>query len=130
MNRKDFLITLWKNGMQPILMIGGVFICLNFLYHVFTESGTERFLTLFVVGVGLLILVIQLLSQLFHSWLESVSATFPDSIKFWLNIIRKTIDYLLPTVLGMVIYRTWMEDREAVAIVLAVLLLNRIRDII
>lgn len=118
--------------MQPILMIGVIFLCLNFLYHVFTESDTERFLTLFVVGVGLLILVIQLLSQLFHLWLErvSVTVTISDSIKFWLKIIRKTIDYLLPIVLGMLIYHFWKEDRETVAIVLVVLLFNRIQEII
>lgn len=130
MNRKEFLINVWRKGIKPILIFGVIFFCGNFLYHVIAESGTERFLTILTIGLGLLILTTYLIGQLFKSLTVKINAILPEPVKLWLRIIGNILNYLSPLILGIIIYHFWKEDWIMAAIVLGALLIQRIGEII
>ena len=130
MNRKEFLITVWEKGIQPILLIGIIFFCLKFLFTVFTESGTERFVTILIIVFGLIMLTISLIGQLFKSFTEKLYSKLPESVILWLRIVEKFLDFVAPLLLGALIYHFWKEDWMSAAIVVGVLMVQRILDII
>lgn len=98
MNRKEFIITGWKKIIIPILVIGIIFFCIQFIYNVFITSGTERFLTVLVIGFGLLMLIAYLIGNLFKSLSEKINAILPEPVKLWLRIINKFLNYLSPII--------------------------------
>src|SRR5690606_21004271 len=102
------------------------FFCVKFLYNVFTESGTERFVTIFTIALGLLILIMYLIGLLFKSLTEKLNSILPESIKLWLRVIGKILNYISPVILGVIIYHFWKEDWITAVIVLGVLLIQRI----
>ena len=130
MNRKDFLITVWRKGLKPILLVGIIFFCVKYILNVFTESGTERFATILTLGFGLLILSIYLTNLLFTSLLEKINSILPEQIKLWIRVIGKIMDYISPIILGMIIYHFWKQNWVMSALVLGILLLERIAGII
>ena len=130
MNRKDFLISVWRKGIKPILLVGIIFFCVNFIFNVFNESGTERFATIVILGFGLLILSIYLTNLFFTSLSEKINSLLPEQVKLWIRVIGKIIDYISPIILGLMIYHFWKQDWVIPAIVLGVLLLERIAEII
>ena len=130
MNRKDFLISVWRKGIKPILLVGIIFFCVNFIFNVFNESGTERFATILILGFGLLILSIYLTNLFFTSLSEKINSLLPEQVKLWIRVIGKIIDYISPIILGLMIYHFWKKDWVIPAIVLGVLLLERIAEII
>lgn len=130
MDRKEFLITVWRKGVIPILLIGIIFFCVKFLYNVFAESGTERFVTILILGFGLLMLTMYLIGLIFKSLMGKLSSILPEPIKLWIRVIGKILNYISPIILGMIVYHFWKEDWIMAAIVLGVLLLQRIVEII
>lgn len=129
MDRKEFLITVWKKGVKPILLIIIIFFCGKFLYNVFSESGSERFLTILIIGFGLLMLIAYLIGQLFKSLTKKLNSILPEMVKLWIRVIGKFLDYISPIILGMIIYHFWKEDWVIAAIVLGILLIQRIVEI-
>ena len=130
MDRKEFLITVWKKGIKPILIIGVIFFCVKFLYNIITENGPERFATILILGFGLLILTLSLVGLLFETLTKKVKSILPHSIKLWFRIIGKFLNYISPIVLGMIIYHFWKDDRKTAAVILGVILIQRIQEII
>ncbi|KQC32660.1 hypothetical protein AAU57_04480 [Nonlabens sp. YIK11] len=130
MDRKEFLITVWKQGIKPILIIGVIFFCGKFIYNIFAESGTERFVTILIIGFGLLMLTAHLIGYFFNSLTEKLKTIFPEKVKIWLGVINRLLDYISPIILGVIIYHFWKEDWITAAIVLGVLLIQRIGEII
>ncbi|PQJ15337.1 hypothetical protein [Aureicoccus marinus] len=75
MNRKEFLITSWQKGLKPLLLVGVLVFCIKFLNEVIAESGTERMILIVLLGYGLFLLSIQLLSSLFQSVTDCMSSS-------------------------------------------------------
>ena len=130
MNRKEFLLTLWAKGIKPVLTVIVIFFCGKFLYNVFDEDGTERAFVIATIELGLLILTLYLVGQLFKSLKEKINSLLPESIKFWLKVANKTLNYISPIILGAVIYHFWKDDWFVAAFVMGVLLIEKISDII
>lgn len=130
MDRKAFLITVWKKGLKPLLLIAVIFFCLKFMYNVFMESGTERFLTLLILGFAVLWITADLLGRMFKSARTKMKTRLPESTKHWIRIMGKFLNYVAPLILGMIIYHFWQEDWKAAAFVLSILLMERIISII
>ena len=130
MNRKEFLITSWQKGLKPLLLVGVLVFCIKFLYKVIAESGTERMILIVLLGYGLFLLSIQLLSSLFQSVTDKFNALLPDSLKTGIRVILKILDYVSPLVLGVILYEFWKEDWITASIIMGALLVFRIAEII
>ncbi len=130
MDRKEFLITVWKKGIKPILIIGVIFFCSKFLYNIFAESGTERFVTILIVGLGLLMLTAHLIGHLFNTVTEKLKTLLPEQVKIWFRVIDRFLNYISPIILGAIIYHFWKEDWISAMIVLGIILIQRIQVII
>lgn len=130
MNRKEFLIAVWEKGIKPTLLIAVIFLSVKFLYNVITESGRERLVTILIIGLGLLILTTYLIGQLFKSLITRLNSKLPESVKLWLRISKRILDYVSPIILGVIIYYFWQEDWIMTAIVLGVLMIQRIAALI
>ena len=130
MNRKEFLITSWKKGLKPLLIVVGIVFCLKFLYEVIAADGMERMILIFLLGYGLFMLGIQLLSILFQSATQRLNTVLPNSLKMGIRVIIKMLDYISPIVLGVILHQFWKEDWITASIVMAVLLVFRIAELI
>lgn len=137
MNRKEFFITVWEflisvweKGIKPILLIGIIFFCIKFLFNAFTESGSERFVIIFALGIGLLLLTIHLIKMIFKSLTKKLNSILPESIKLCIRVIGKTLNYMSPIIFGIIIYHFWNENSIASVIILGILLIQRIGEII
>ena len=130
MNRKEFLISIWKNGLKPILFVATIYFCLKFLYNTFAENGTERFLTILIFDLGLLLITLELIGFAFSSIIKKIYSTLSDSLKLWLRIARKTFNYIAPIVLGAIVYNLWEKDWFIAAFFIGFLLIQRIAEII
>lgn len=130
MDRKEFLKTVWEKALRPILLIAIIFYCVKFLYNVFIESGTARFVTILILGFGILLLTAFLLGQVFKSMVTRINAALPESIKLGTRIIGKFLNYISPIILGMIVYHFWQEDWKIAALVLSALLIQRFTEII
>ncbi len=71
-----------------------------------------------------------LIGQLFKSLITRIYSTFADSVKSWVRIIGKFLNYISPIILGMIIYHLWKEDWKTAAIILGILLFQRLTEII
>jgi hypothetical protein len=101
----------------------------KFLYNVFSESGTERFVTILTLGFGLFVLIMYLIGLLFKSFTDKLNSIIPESVKLWIRALGKILNFMSPIILGMIIYHFWNEDWIMAAIVLTVLLIQRIVEI-
>lgn len=130
MDRKQFIWTIWRKGLRPILLIAILFFCLKFLYNVFTESGVERFAIILLLGLGVLYAIVYLMGQALKSIFTKINLMLPEGIKFWLGIMSKIFDYAAPIIAGMLLYHFWRENWKTAATMIGVLLIQRIREII
>jgi hypothetical protein len=130
MDRKEFLLVVWKKGIKPTLLIVTIFFCVRFLYKDLTEGGTIRFLTALIIGFGLLTLIGSLVLLLFHSLTEKLNTFLPEPVKLRIRVIRKLLNYFTPIVLGIMIYHFWKEDWLMTATMFGVLLIQKTVELI
>lgn len=130
MDRKTFLITVWKKALKPLLLIAVIFFCLKFMYNIFMESGTERFLTILILSFAVLWISAHSLGQIFKAARTKIYARLSASTKRWISIIGKFLNYVAPLILGMIVYHFWQEDWKAAVFVLGLVLIERITLII
>lgn len=130
MDRKEFMITVWKKGIIPVILLGLIFLCGKFLFNAFAESGIERIVMIFVLGLGVLMPTAYLIELVFKSWTSKLYAILPESFKFWVRVFQKIMKYIAPIILGMIIYHFWLEDWLSAAVILGVVLIQIIADII
>jgi hypothetical protein len=130
MDRKEFIITVWKKGIKPLLLIGIIFLCGKFLYNVFAESGAERSITILIIGLGLLILTLYFIGLFFKSLTKKLNSILPEPIKLWIRIVGNFLNEIALIIIGMILYHFGKEDWGAVTIFLGVFLIRRILEII
>jgi uncharacterized membrane protein YhdT len=137
MNRRDFfikvwnaLISIWKKWIIPILLIGIIFFCIKFIFKAIVENGSERVVAIFAFVIGLVILTAHFIKMLFYSFSKKLNSILPESIKLWLLIISKTLNYLSPVIFGIMIYHFWNEKSITEVIILSLLLVHKIGEII
>jgi hypothetical protein len=130
MDREEFLVTSWKKGLKPILLITLLIFCVFFLYKAVFENGAWRIITIALLGIGILMITANLLGELFKKAIQKIYSRLPDSAKLWIRIIRQIINYLSPIILGIIIYHFWMKDSISGVLVGGVLLIQRIAEII
>lgn len=130
MDRKEFLITVWKKGVIPVMLLGLIFLCGKFLFNVFAKNGAERIVMIFVLGLGVIMLTAYLIELVFKSLTRKLHASMPESIKSWISVLQKFSKYISPILLGVIIYHFWLEDWLSATVMLGVVLIQRIVEII
>lgn len=130
MDRKEFLIISWKKAIKPILLIGVILFCVQFLYAVFTERGPERLVTVLIIELGVLFLTAYLIGQLFRSWIKKIYSHLPESVRPWMSIIGKILNYSSPLLFGILVYFFWKEGWVTAAIVLGIVLIQQIVELV
>jgi uncharacterized membrane protein YhdT len=137
MNRKEFfikvwngLISIWKKWIKPILLIGIIFFCIKFILKAIVENGSERVVVIVAFAIGLVVLTAHFIKIFFNSVTEKLNSILPESIKLWLRIISKTLNYISPVIFGIIIYHFWNEKSITAVIVLSLLLVHKIGEII
>jgi len=130
MDRKEFLLNLWRKWLKPILMIISVIICVIFVYRVFSENGSQRKISLLVVGIGAVMLIAQMFQTVFEKFITKIKQKLSPSVRYWMSICLMVIDYVAPIILGMMAYHFWKVDWFLTASVLTILIVNQVFKII
>ena len=137
MNRREFfikvwntLISIWKKWIRPILLIGIIFLCVKLIFKAIVENGSERVVVIVAFVIGLVILTAHLMKILFNSFTKKLNSILPESIKFWLRIISKILNYISPVIFGIIIYHFWNENSIKTVMILSLLLVYKIGEII
>ncbi|MEF3077378.1 hypothetical protein [Winogradskyella poriferorum] len=137
MNRREFfikvwntLISIWKKWIRPILLIGIIFLCVKLIFKAIVENGSERVVVIVAFVIGLVILTAHLMKILFNSFTKKLNSILPESIKFWLRILSKILNYISPVIFGIIIYHFWNENSIKTVIILSLLLVYKIGEII
>ncbi|WP_336127155.1 hypothetical protein [Mesoflavibacter sp. CH_XMU1422-2] len=137
MNRREFfikvwntLISIWKKWIRPILLIGIIFLFVKFIFKAIVENGSERVVVIVAFVIGLVILTAHLMKIFFNSFTKKLNSILPESIKFWLRILSKILNYISPVIFGIIIYHFWNENSIKTVIILSLLLVYKIGEII
>ena len=94
------------------------------------ENGSERVVVIVAFVIGLVILTAHLMKILFNSFTKKLNSILPESIKFWLRILSKILNYISPVIFGIIIYHFWNENSIKTVIILSLLLVYKIGEII
>ena len=137
MNRRDFfikvwntLISIWKKWIRPILLIGIIFLCIKFIFNAIVENKSERVVVIVAFVFGLVILTAHFTKMFFNSFTKKLNSILPESIKLWLRILSKILNYISPVIFGIIIYHFWNENSIKTVIILSLLLVHKIGEII
>jgi glucan phosphoethanolaminetransferase (alkaline phosphatase superfamily) len=71
MDRKEFLKTLWTKFFKPLIILGVLIFSVRFIIRIFTQAGTERFISVIVVGFIILATISYLLGLFFSKYNKS-----------------------------------------------------------
>ncbi len=125
MNRREFLLLVWTKFLRPILFIFIIIFCINFLIDVFKEGNFDNFINIgkLIILILLIYISIYFLNIFIELIRDKIYSILPDSIKQILQIFSKIISYILPFILGALIYHFWFENKPK-AIVLVLIILN------
>jgi glucan phosphoethanolaminetransferase (alkaline phosphatase superfamily) len=110
MDRKEFLKTLWTKFFKPLIILGVLIFSVRFIIRIFTQAGTERFISVIVVGFIILATISYLLGLFFQNITNRIKSKMSEKALGNFRIFGKVMDYLLPIALGIVIYYTWQRD--------------------
>ena len=130
MDRSEFIKNLWKRAIQPFLLVLVAFFCIKFLINVFNENGTERLVTILVLGIVVLFTLSYLIGLLFRATVSKINAKLPKRVRFWLRIIGQIINYITPIILGIIFYHFWMKDWITASIIIGFIMIQKIIEII
>jgi hypothetical protein len=130
MDRKEFLIQLWKKGIKPLILIVLLYFSIRFIINIFKENSTERLVTILVIGFLVVSIILTLIGILFRTIIEKIHSKLPESVKTLLRITGKIINYLIPFILGIIIYKLWEKDWVMASFYILFFFFEPIRNII
>lgn len=130
MTRKEFLCTIWNKGFKPILFLAVIYFCTRFIFNIFFEKGPERFITILILGLGLLFIMVSLIGIVFSSMLSKVKSSLPEPVKFWIKIVGRILNHIAPIIFGIILYHFWQKDWKTASFVIGGLLIQKVLEII
>ncbi len=89
MDRKEFLILIWKRGIKPIFLIVGIYYCIKYSHLIYSENGFERASLKFLLGAELVFAISYLISILFKVLLSKIWKIIISKINFTFSITTK-----------------------------------------
>jgi hypothetical protein len=130
MNRKDFLIQLWKRLFRPLIVLAVIYFSVEFLVAVFSENGTGRFVTVVILSLTLLFTLAYLAGDLLRTIRQRIYAGLSDKTRSRLQLMGKITDYLAVLILGAVLYKFWTIDAVLATILILLLLIDRVTHMV
>jgi len=130
MDRKEFIITIWKKVLKPIILTYILVFCINFLLDALTFNGTERLIIILSVSLTITLGIAYLVRTLLQKQLDKSFKKLPNKTKQTLNIIVKISDYIAPIILGATLYHFYNQDQILAAFVILFILSERVINII
>ncbi|MCT4561491.1 MAG: hypothetical protein N4A41_08945 [Crocinitomicaceae bacterium] len=130
MDRKEFFQVFWKKRIKPLILIAGLVFAIQFFINVFKENGAERFVTMLILAIGILLLLVTIIGSLFKKSLSFLYSKLSPSVKNSVIITGKIIDYLTPIIFGITLYQMWMKDWIFTSLFFGFIMLRHIIQII
>jgi hypothetical protein len=130
MDRKQFLYSIWKWVFIPSIIVVVGYFCINFLIDAICENSFERFLTIGILGIIVLIGIAQVFGRILKRVKDSVYSKLSDNTKQYLRIIGKIFDYVAVLALGAMLYMLWTKDKFLGCLFVLILLIDRVRQIL
>ena len=130
MDRKEFIIAIWKKVLKPIILTYILVFCINFLLDALTFNGPERLIIILSVSLTIIIGIAYIVRTFLQKQLNKVFNKLPNKIKQTLNIIVKISDYIAPVILGVTLYHFYNQDQILEVSVILLVLGERINNII
>ncbi|MFC7773024.1 hypothetical protein [Flavobacterium sp. GCM10027622] len=126
MDRKDFLITLYKKYIKPVFFLGISISFSVFLWNTWNNTQVEGSLLIFILYFFGVILFFGLIRYL----LESIYDSFSPNTKSFLGQMNKAIKYLsIPLALYFLFY-IWNENKVRIIVVLIIYLIANFPEIL
>ncbi len=130
MDRKEFLRITWNKAIKPIMIILLIAFILRYIYRVFTESGTERIITISIFGFAFLGIISYALGVLFSKAVISLKSKLTDKTRFQLRVIQKIVNFMGTIAFGALLYHFFLNDWIQATIISGLCLILYAIDII
>lgn len=130
MDRKEFLRITWNKAIKPILIILLVAFILRYIFRVFTEYGTERFITISIFGFAFLGIISYVVGVLFSKSLILLKSKLTDKARFQLRVIQKIFNFIGTIAFGALLYHFFLNDWIQATIISGLCLILYTIDII
>ena len=130
MDRKDFLIKVWKNFMKPFLLLSMLFFSVRFFLSVYNEVGSARQITFALMILSIFCVVFYFVKMVLQNFTDRIYSELSGRAKFNLKVIRKLAEYVLVLIFGVLLYKVWTENQILALIYLIVFLAERIYIIV
>jgi hypothetical protein len=129
MQKKSVLQMIWSRFLLPLIIITALSFAAWYLYNVYHEQGTEKFLASLVLVSALIIGTAHIiLFALRKSYEDKHSHTFKRK-KRHLEKWRNMVNYLTPFVLIAMLYHFYMKGWVLAPLIVLVLLFDRINEL-
>ncbi len=126
MDRQEFLLTIWKKLIKPVLLVAVLWCFISFLYTMFVEFRFAKLLVTLIVGLGLLFTLAYFVSHIFEPFLKRIYLSLPKPVKTFLKLLTDLLNFVAPVIFGAIIYHFWYKDWKSSAVILSVFLVSRI----
>ena len=130
MDRKEFLRTIWKKGIRPLILFVFLFFCFRFIFKALSENGTERTLTLVILFLALFFGIVYFAGLYLSKLMKYIDSKLSDNVRLILRIINRIIEYLTPMVLGVVVYKFWLVNRTVALAFIGFFLIEKIFELV
>jgi hypothetical protein len=125
------LYFIWKRLIIPIAIIGIAYLSIKYFILFFNENGIEKSVTTLILLLAAIIGILHLILFAIVRILgpeKTHPKTNNRARKF--NQFRKSINYITPFALIAILYHFWQNDWFLGAIIVSILLLDRMNDLL
>lgn len=126
MTRTEFLQQLWNRIFRPIILLAVIWFCVQFLISIFTEKGTARGLTIFVLLLTILFALVHLAGIFLGKTTAWIDSKLSDRTKAGLKVLSTIINFISLPLLGILLYKCWEKDAVMFSIIVLIFLGDRI----
>ncbi|WP_020528292.1 hypothetical protein [Flexithrix dorotheae] len=130
MNRKEFLLELWKKFMQPVVILLVLFFTVQFFYFAVSTNGTETQTIYLLTGIVLIVSFILLLRLLYSISTEWYKSLLSPKISHYLVTLSHKLNYLSPVALVVLLYIMWLQEAYIAFVIIAFYFIADVRKII
>ncbi|MFY0603951.1 MAG: hypothetical protein JXQ93_08365 [Flavobacteriaceae bacterium] len=130
MTRKEFLVTIWKKAIRPVILVVSLYYSFLFLQNILANENNQRFIFFVIIIIISVNIALYLIQFLLAKTVTYFSNNLPKPAISLLKIIGEIITYLTPVAFAFLIYYAWSKDETLAFIILCFILISEIRRII
>ena len=129
MQKNKTIQLIWSRIILPLIILASLFFAIQYLFNIYQDQGTEKFVYSLVLVSALFIGVAHIVLFALRKSYEAKNTQVYKRKKRHLEKWRNIVNYITPFVLVAMLYHFWMKGWVLATVIVAVLLFDRINEL-